>query len=89
MEPQTNPHAEGSNTTPERRFDRSPRGLECLRCRHVFEAEDLARIRSSDQELSYIQCAWCDARNEVRAVPRPGLGIQPAAVIVRIMNERL
>lgn len=81
-------HTNGRAAMSERRFDRSPSGLECLRCRHVFETEDLARIRASSHEPGYIDCAWCDARNEVRAMPRPGLGIQPSAVIVRIMTER-
>lgn len=78
---------DGTDTIGERRFDRAPGGLECLRCRHVFETEDLARMQDI-RGRAFIDCAWCDARNEVRAVPRSGLGIQPSAVVVRVMDER-
>lgn len=68
------------------RFDRSPGGLECLRCRHVFGVDDLGAIREAVGATTYIECTWCSARNEVRAVPQPGLGTPPHAVIVRVLR---
>jgi len=80
-------HFNPNRHAPRRRFDRAPGELECLRCRHVFNTEELGRIRDIGHERTYIQCAWCDARNEVRAVPQPGLGTPPDAVVVGILSN--
>lgn len=59
---------------------------ECLRCRHRFDANDLSHVHSTGDNRTYIECVWCEARNEVRATAQAGASAH--TVVMRIMTRR-
>jgi hypothetical protein len=60
--------------------------LECLRCRYRFDVNDLHRVHYSRNDRGYIECIWCEARNEVHTIAPARAGAPSRTVVLRIVG---
>lgn len=61
--------------------------LACAHCGRHFRFKELGKLTPDGGDQSRIVCSQCGATNEIRSEPRPGLGTQPTARVVGVVED--